>query len=178
MLSFPILAYNIRNFNDEKKPSQSNNSATLKIYQFSSSISYEISRKTACMVREWTGQMLNVSPLNLIFVDPCIVVQFIKKNPTRCNSASKCYYSIFIWSSTCFGRHTTHHQEPKTALTASGFACVKGCWTCSCWRLSEYNIRVQKVVAVVTLSMCLTKSTNYTSNNLPRIKNQRLPMQF
>jgi len=51
------------------------------------------------------------------------------------------YYFIFIWSSTCFGRHTAHHQEPKTAL-------------------------------------CLTTSTSYTSNNLPRMKNQRLPMQF
>jgi len=26
---------------------------------------------------------------------------------------------MFIWSSTCFGRHTAHHQEPKTALAAS-----------------------------------------------------------
>jgi len=32
----------------------------------------------------------------------------------------KIYYSIFIWSSTCFGRHTAHRQEPKTALAASG----------------------------------------------------------
>jgi hypothetical protein len=24
-------------------------------------------------------------------------------------------------SSTCFGRHTARHQEPKTALVASGF---------------------------------------------------------
>jgi len=24
----------------------------------------------------------------------------------------KIYYSIFIRSSTCFGRHTAHHQEP------------------------------------------------------------------
>jgi len=23
------------------------------------------------------------------------------------------FYFRFIWSSTCFGRHTTHHQEPK-----------------------------------------------------------------
>ena len=45
----------------------------------------------------------------------------IKKNPTRRNNVSKFYYSIFIWSSTCFGRHTAHHQEPKTALAASGF---------------------------------------------------------
>jgi len=50
----------------------------------------------------------------LMFVDPCIIVQFVKKNPTRCNNVSKFYYSIFIWSSTCFGQHTAHHQEPKT----------------------------------------------------------------
>ena len=31
------------------------------------------------------------------------------------------FYFIFIWSSTCFGRKTAHHQEPKTALAASGF---------------------------------------------------------
>jgi len=45
-------------------------------------------------------------------------------NPTRCNSVSK-FYFIFIWSSTCFGRHTAHNQEPKTALAASGFAYVE-----------------------------------------------------
>ena len=31
-----------------------------------------------------------------------------KENPTRCNSVSK-FYFIFIWSSTCFGRHASHH---------------------------------------------------------------------
>jgi len=36
------------------------------------------------------------SEYNLMFVDPCIIVQFIQKNPTRCNSVSKFYYSIFI----------------------------------------------------------------------------------
>ena len=41
------------------------------------------------------------------------------KNPKRCTSVSK-FYSIFIWSSTCFERHTAHHQEPKTAHAASG----------------------------------------------------------
>jgi len=61
---------------------------------------------------------------------------FIKKNPTRCNNVSKFYYSTFIWSSTCFGRHTGHHQEPKTALAASGFSYLEGCWTCSWWTLS------------------------------------------
>jgi len=32
----------------------------------------------------------------LMFVDPCIIVQFIKKNPTRCKNVSKFYSSIFI----------------------------------------------------------------------------------
>jgi len=51
----------------------------------------------------------------------------------------KIYYSIFIWSSTCFGRHTAHHQEPKTALAASGLhmcrvvgRVVAGC--CQVWQ--------------------------------------------
>jgi len=51
--------------------------------------------------------------------------------PTRCNSISKFYYSLLIWSSTCFGRHTAHHQEPKPALAATGFSYVEGCWTLS-----------------------------------------------
>jgi hypothetical protein len=55
---------------------------------------------------------------------------------TKKTNVSKFYYSIFIWSSTCFGRHTAHHQEPKSALAASGFAYVEGCWTCRWWTLS------------------------------------------
>jgi len=43
----------------------------------------------------------------------------------------KIYYSMFIWSSTCFGRHTARHQELKTALAAYGFAYVRGCPTTS-----------------------------------------------
>jgi hypothetical protein len=54
----------------------------------------------------------------------------------KSNNMSKFYYSIFVWSSTCFGRHAILHQEPKTALAASGFSYVKGCWTCSWWTLS------------------------------------------
>ena len=73
-----------------------------------------------------------------MFVDPCIIVQFIKKNPTKCNNVSKFYYSIFIWSSTCFGRHTAHHQEPKAALAVSGFAYMEGCWTS--WASYKYGI--------------------------------------
>ena len=51
-----------------------------------------------------------------------------------------------------------HHHEPKTALAASGFTYVEGCWACSCWTL--------------------TASSNYTSNNPPRMQNLRLLVQF
>jgi len=53
-------------------------------------------------------------------------------------------YFLFIWSSTCFGRHTAHHQEPKTAPAASDFAYVEGCWTCSCWTLSGRELHIQQ----------------------------------
>jgi hypothetical protein len=84
------------------------------------------------------------------------------ENPTRCNSVSK-FYFIFISSSTGFGRYTAHHQEPKTALAASDFAYVEGCWTRSWWTL--------------------TASSNYTSNNIylkflfvPQIKHITSPI--
>jgi hypothetical protein len=67
----------------------------------------------------------------------CSIVQYIKENPTRCNNVSNFYCSMFIWSSTCLGWHITHHQEPKTALAASGFLYVGGCWTCSWWTTSH-----------------------------------------
>jgi len=53
------------------------------------------------------------------------------KNPTGCSSVSNFIIPYFKWSSTCFGRHTTHHQEPKSAQAASGFAYVEGCWMLS-----------------------------------------------
>jgi len=68
------------------------------------------------------------------------------------------FYFIFVWNSTCFGWYTAHHQESKTALAASGFAYMEGWWMCSCWMLSV--------------------SSNYTSNNLPCMQNQRLLVQF
>jgi hypothetical protein len=30
---------------------------------------------------------------------------------------------------------TAHHQGPKTALAASGFSYMEGCWTCGWWTL-------------------------------------------
>jgi len=34
---------------------------------------------------------------------------------------------MFLNCSTCFGRHTAHHQELKTVIEASGFTYVFGC---------------------------------------------------
>jgi len=89
---------------------------------------------------------------------------FIKEKPTRCDKVSEFFNYIFIWSLTCVGRNIAHHQEPKTALAASGFSCVEGCWARIWWMLSG--------------TLFLTTSTNYNFNNLPRMKIQRLPVQF
>jgi hypothetical protein len=59
------------------------------------------------------------------------------KNPNKMQQCIKMFIiPYFKWSPTCFGRHTAHYQEPKTAQAASGFAYVEGCRTCSCWTLS------------------------------------------
>jgi len=72
-----------------------------------------------------------------MFVDPCIIVQFLQwKTQQDATVYQSFIIPYFKWSPTCFGRHTAHHQEPKTAHAASGFANVEGCGTCSCWTLS------------------------------------------
>jgi len=73
-----------------------------------------------------------------------------KEKSNKMQQCIKFYYSIFTWSSTCFGRHTAHHQEPKTALTAFGFSYLEVCL-------------VVWLVDVVRHSTCLTTSTSYTS---------------
>jgi hypothetical protein len=71
------------------------------------------------------------------------------------------YYSMFIWSSTCFGRHTAHHQELKTLLAVSGFAYVEGVGRWSCWMLkASSNLNVSKPC------------------KLSRMQNQRMLVQF
>jgi len=49
-----------------------------------------------------------------------------KENSTKCNSVSKCYF-VFIWSSTCFGRHT-RWQRPATTRPTDLHVCKsRGC---------------------------------------------------
>ena len=91
----------------------------------------------------WTFDIPNATQYFSMFVDPCIIVQFIQKKSNNMQQCIKLYYSIFIWSSTCFGRHTAHHQEPKTALVASGLPTRKVVWTCGCWTLSSNHTSKQ-----------------------------------
>ena len=79
------------------------------------------------------GFRVNITCLIRKFVESTILTV---KNTTRCNSVSKFIVPYLKWSSTCFGRHTANHQEPKTALAASSFAYVEGWWTCGWWTLS------------------------------------------
>jgi hypothetical protein len=62
----------------------------------------------------------------------------------KSNKMQQCiriYYSMFIWSSTCFRRHNAHHQEPKTVLAALVLHMWKvGRW--DCWTASS-NLNVQ-----------------------------------
>jgi hypothetical protein len=57
-----------------------------------------------------------------MFVDPCITVQFLQRKSQQDATVYQNFIiPYFKGSSTCFGRHTAHHQEPKTAQAASGF---------------------------------------------------------
>jgi len=87
------------------------------------------------------------------------------ENPTRCHSVPK-FYFIFIWSPTSSGRHTAHHQEPKTALAASCFACVEGCWTCSYWTLSGRASYKYEIKFWYTVASCWIFYMNYSCYRL------------
>jgi len=59
------------------------------------------------MFRPFVGHPQGVY-INLMFVDPCTIVQFTKKNPTRCNSVSEFYYTVPD------NVHQLHVQQPTT----------------------------------------------------------------
>ena len=58
----------------------------------------------------------------LIFMDPCIIVQFTKKNPTRCNSVSEFYYTVPD------NVHQLHVQQPTTYEKPEVASAVLGSW--------------------------------------------------
>ena len=118
-----------------------------------------------------------------------VLLYFIKNNPTRCNNVSKFLLFHIYMKFNMFGRHTTHHQEPKTALAASGFSCVECCLVDAVRHTVPDNVHQLHTPPIIrslklhwqplvfhtwkvvwtcswwTLSgtVCLTTSTNYTS---------------
>jgi len=65
-----------------------------------------------------------------MFVDPCIIVQFLQRKTQQDATVYQNFIiPYFKRGSTFFGRHIAHHQEPKTAQAASGFAYMEGCRT-------------------------------------------------
>jgi len=54
--------------------------------------------------------MIHQSPLYFV---QCTVNQILWKEPTRCNHVVEFIIPVFLNCSTCFGRHTAHHQELK-----------------------------------------------------------------
>jgi len=111
-------------------------------------------------------------------MDLCIIVQFLQNNPTRCNSVTKFIIPYLHEAQTCFGRQTTHHQEPKTALAASGFAYMESCWMCGCWTLTAASGFAYMASCWPCGCWMLSASSNHTSTNFPCMPNQRLPVQF
>jgi hypothetical protein len=116
----------------------------------------------------------------LMFVDPRITVQFLQWKTQQDATVYQNFFIIpyFKWSSTCFGRHVAHHQEPKTAPAASGFAYVEGCRTCSCWTSGSVRYLTTSNNCRSSNVCYLTMSNNCMSGNLPRMQNQRLLVQF
>ena len=96
----------------------------------------------------------------LMFVDPCIMVQFIQKNPTRCNSVSKFIIPYLYEAQRVSGDTppiTRRLKLPQQPLVLH---------TC-------------RVVGRVAAGRCqVTASSNHTSNNPTRMQNQRLLAQF
>jgi len=90
---------------------------------------------------------------------------FVKKNPTRCSNVIKLFIIPYLYEAEHVSGDTPPiikslklHWEPLVFHT---------------WKV------VGRVVGGrCQARMCLTTSTNYKPNNLPRMKNQRLPVQF
>jgi hypothetical protein len=59
---------------------------------------------------------------------------------------TKIYYSMFVWSSTCFWRHTAHHQELKNCTSSLWFSIHERLLDIEVYNLSHmqnHRLRVQ-----------------------------------
>jgi len=127
---------------------------------------------SACAIvyfRLWLICLYQIFPHYLIsvtiFVDPCIIVKFIQKNPERCNSLSK-----FIISFLYEDQHVSGDTPPIIRN-------LKLHW-------QPLVLHTLKLVRRVIAGLCQAeytlpeKASNHTSNNPTRTQNQRLLVQF
>jgi len=77
-------------------------------------------------------QWLNMWNNNLILMDTCIV-DYSVEIPTRCSFVIEFIIPKFFEGSTCFERHTAHHQELQTVRAASGFYAHMVTGLCQGW---------------------------------------------
>jgi len=96
---------------------------------------------------------------NLMFVDPCIIAQFIKKNPTRCNNVPNFIIPYL------------YEAQRVSGETLPIIRSLKLRW-------QPVVFHMWKVVGRVVGGRCQAQYVPDISNNLPRMKNQRLPVQF
>jgi len=98
-----------------------------------------------------------IKDLPLMFVDPCIIVQFIQKNPTRCNSVSK-----FIITYLYEAQHVSGDTPPiirSLKLHYQPLVCIRGRFL-DVWLLDAVSVQQPHV----------QKPSTY--------ENQRLLVQF
>jgi hypothetical protein len=75
-----------------------------------------------------------------MFVDPCIIVQLTQQKIQQDATVyQNLLFHVYLKFNIFWATHA-HHQEPKTALVAYGFAYVEGCWMCGFWTLDARNM--------------------------------------
>ena len=100
-------------------------------------------------------------------------VRFVQKQPTRCNSVSKFIISYLYEAQHVSGdtppiiRSLKLHQRPLVLYTWKVVGRVVG-----------GRCQAESAVRLHHLILCLTTSSDHTSNNPPRMQNQRLLVQF
>jgi len=101
----------------------------------------------------------------LMFVDPCIIVQFMKKNPTRWNNISIFFIISYLYEA----QHVSDNTPPIIrSLKLHWQPLIFHTWK-----------DVGRVVGGRCQAHCAWQRPPTTrTNNLPLMKNQRLPVQF
>jgi len=107
--------------------------AILMICLYSGDLMYYTKNSEITCIGHGTYQK---TPTNLMFIDPCIIVQFIMKQPTRCNRVSKFIISCLYKAQHVSGDTPAHHQEHN---------CTSSLWFCICERLLNVVVAVDSI---------------------------------